>query len=233
MAERVLPEPDHFATSPYEGRILEYYAGTFEAVYILLHPFIRAVSIETTRFAPGTYPSLTSIVKNCTPVPWAEVARKADLPSIAAVDIGLRTMIRGLKEEFSNRRFADGIESLRASDQIHPPSEGYFSELLHDEVFSSIQELGYEWVWVGDEFCTERKLHWIEDLKNQDDGPTSGRRRANVFTPDKALLWTAHWDSHFSFLCSSEHNLNAILEQHPLEGFFSGPRTEVYWSLQG
>ena len=77
MAERVLPAPDHFATCPYEGSILEYYAGTFEAVYILLYPFIRVVSIETAQFVPATYPSRTSIVKNCAPVSWAEVARKA------------------------------------------------------------------------------------------------------------------------------------------------------------
>jgi hypothetical protein len=41
-------------------------------------------------------------------------------------------------------------------------------------VLSSIQLLGYEWVWVGDEFGTERKLYWIDDLKNQKSGPTVG-----------------------------------------------------------
>jgi hypothetical protein len=65
-------------------------------------------------------------------------------------------------------------------------------------VLLSIQGLGYQWVWVGDEFGTERKLYWIDDLKNQECGPTSGRK--NVFTPDKRVLWTTHWDSHFSFL---------------------------------
>ncbi len=210
---------------------MDYYAGTFESVYVLLHPFIKASSIGTEQFVPATYPSRTAIIKNCGAVSWAEVSRRSGLPSIAAVDIGLRTRILGLKPELSNQDYADRIELLSDSDSILPPPEGSFSDLLHDAVLRFIQGLGHEWVWVGDEFCTERKLHWIDDLKGQDDGPTSGCRHVSVFTPDKGLLWTTHWDSHFSFLCSSERNLGAVQER--FEGFFCGPSTEVYWSLCG
>jgi len=230
MAERILPTPEIFATCPREGKILEYYAGTFEAVYILLHPFIRPVSIQKEQFKPATYPSRSSIVKNCVSVSWEEVVKRAGLPSLAAVDIGLRTMILGLTPELSNQQFADKIASLGDSDDILPSPEGCFSDLLHDSVLKSIQALGYEWVWVGDEFCTERKLHWIDDLKDRDAGPT--RDRCNVFTPDKSLLWTTHWDSHFSFLCSSQHNLDAIQSACHFEGFFCTPATEVYWSVR-
>jgi len=229
MPERILPTPETFATCPQEGKILDYYAGTFESVYVLLHPFIKAVEIGTEQFVPATYPSRTSIIKTCGAVSWEEVSRKADLPSIAAVDIGLRTMIHGLKPEFSNQDYADRLELLIDSDHIHPPTEGSFLDLLHDAVLRFIQGLGYEWAWVGDEFGTERKLYWIDDLKDQDDGPTSRCRHVNVFTPDKGLLWTTHWDSHFSFICSSQRNIGAI--RTLFEGFFCGPNTEVYWSV--
>jgi hypothetical protein len=142
---------------------------------------------------------------------------RTGLPSVAAVDVGLRTSILGLKEEFSNREYAAKLEALVESNKILLPDEGRFSDLLHDQVLSSTQLLGYEWVWVGDEFGTERKLYWIDDLKNQESGPTVGH--CNVFTPNKALLWATHWDSHFSFLCSSERNLNAILKAYHFEGF--------------
>ena len=231
MAERILPTPDAFATCPFDGRILEYYAGTFEAVYVLLHPFMDATAIGTEQFKPGTYPSRACITKNCIAISWAEVAKRTGLPSIAAVDVGLRTSILGLKPEFLNRDYAARIESLPESGQILPPDEGGFSDLLHDRVLLSIQSLGYDWVWVGDEFGTERKLHWIDDLKNQESGPTSCRCK-NVFTPDKGLLWTTHWDSHFSFLCSSMRNLVAIQESYAFEGFFCDPNTEVFWSLR-
>ena len=230
MAERILPTPDAFATCPTHGKILEYYAVAFKAVFVLLHPFIKTVSIGSKQFKPATYPDRSTIAANCVPVSWAEVASKAGLPSTAAIDIGLRTMILGLKEEFSNREYADKVESLAESHQILPPSEGCFSDLLHDRILQAIQGLGYEWVWVGDEFGTERKLYWIEDLKGRDAKATAAC--CNVFTPDKGLLWTTHWDSHFSFLCSSKRNLAAIQEANEFEGFFCTPSTEVYWSVR-
>jgi hypothetical protein len=230
VAERILPTPDAFATCPTEGRILEYYAGTFESVFVLLHPFMKAVSIGIEQFKPTTYPTRSTIVETCRPVSWAEVASSVGLPSIAAVDIGLRTRIRGLRSEFLNQEYADKIESLIESHQIVPPPEGYFSDLLHDRLLEAVQGLGYDWVWVGDDLCTERNLHWIEDLKGSDRKSSGGR--CNVFTPDKGLLWTNHWDSHFSFLCSSKSNLAKILEAGRFEGFFCTPSTEVYWSVR-
>jgi hypothetical protein len=230
LPERILPAPDAFATCPIDGKILDYYAGTFEAVYILLHPFIKAVSIGIEQFVPPSYPDRSTVVKNCAPVSWREVAYKTGLPSISAVDIGLRTLIQGLKVELSNQEYADKIESLAETHHVLPPPEGSFSELLHDRILRAVQDLGYDWAWVGDEFCTERKLYWIEDLKENDAKATLGHR--NVFTPDKALSWTTHWDSHFSFLCSSRHNLAAIQEASQFEGFYCTPLTEVYWSVR-
>lgn len=229
MTTRVLPSPDVFASCPLEGKVLEYYSGTFEAVYIVLNPFIRPTAIDKANFKPGTYPNRASIVTNCEPVSWSEVARLAGLPSLAAVDIGLRTGIHGLRTELENQSYASAINALYDTQNILTPPEGMFPDLLHDKILQSIQGLGYEWLWVGDEFCTERKLHWIDDLKNQEDGLTRGC--FNVFTPDKQLLWTIHWDSHFSFLCSSQQNLSAIQSMSDLEGFFCTPLTEVYWSV--
>jgi hypothetical protein len=229
MTTRILPSPDVFASCPLDGNILEYYAGVFEAVYVSLNPFIKPISIDSAEFKPGTYPNRASIATNCKAVSWSEVAQLAQLPSIAAVDIGLRTGIRGLKDEFANRSYAAAIDALSETQGILTPTEGCFPDLLHDKILQSIQELGYEWLWIGDEFCTERKLHWIDDLKNQSDGLVKGR--FNVFTPDKQLLWTIHWDSHFSFLCSSQEKLDAIQNTSGLEGFFCTPSTEVYWSV--
>jgi hypothetical protein len=215
---------------PETHSIPEHYARTFEAVYILLHPFIDASEFGIEHFKPGTYPNRQSLAKNCRAVTWAEIIERTGLPSVAAVDVGLRTSILGLKEEFSNREYAAKIEAVVEQSKILPPDEGRFSDLLHDRVLDSIQSLGYEWVWVGDEFGTERKLYWIDDLKSQESGPTVGHR--NVFTPDKAILWTTHWDSHFSFLCSSERNLKSIREAYHFEGFFCDSTTEVYWSVR-
>ena len=62
--------------APQGGNIFQYYAGTFEAIYVALHPFIQAISFDKVTFKPKTYPSRTNIVKNCKPVPWSEVDLK-------------------------------------------------------------------------------------------------------------------------------------------------------------
>jgi hypothetical protein len=56
--------------------------------------------------------------------------------------------------------------------------------------------------------------------------------QADAFVRDKTVLWTTHWDSHFSFLCSSDSNLNAIPKAYHFEGFFCDRTTEVYWSVR-
>jgi hypothetical protein len=145
------------------------------------------------------------------------------LPSIAAVDIGLRTQILGLLKELENQSYAAAISALAETQDNLPPNEGGFLRLASRHILQSIQRLGHDWLWIGDEFDTERKLRWIDDLKNQEDGLTKGR--FNVFTPDKQLLWTTHRDSHFSFLCSSHERLAAIQAASDLEGFFCASST--------
>lgn len=226
---RVMPPPDIYATCPSDEKVLAYYAGTFDAAYVSLSPFIRPVSIAPELFRPETYPNRRKINESCAAVPWQEIAHKAGLPSMAAVDIGLRTMIMGLNKKYENQEFAERVAALCESNGIVAPPEGEHSDLLHDQVLGIFQELGHEWVWVGDEFCSERKLHWIEDLKTEAEATIRGR--CNVFSPDKSVLWTVHWDSHFSLLCSSRANLDRVKVAHRLEGFFCSPRTEVYWSV--
>ena len=229
MEDRILPAPDVFASCPLEGNILDYYAGTSEAVFVSLNPFIRPAKIAPTLFNPSTYPNRAEIGADCEAVSWADIVERTGLPSLAAVDIGLRTQIRGLRTELMNLNYAQAISECTEKDGILPPQEGLFPDLLHDPLLRSLRELGYKWLWVGDEFCTERKLHWIGDLLDQKNGLTLGRW--NVFTPEKDLLWTMHWDSHFSFLCSSREKLNAVRGLLDLEGFFCESFTEVYWSV--
>jgi len=227
--ERQLPEPDHYAVCcPADSPILDFYSDEFDTVYVILHPFIRPTSIDPEVFYPGTYPNKEQILAGSVPVTWADIILTTKLQNIAEVDLGLRTGIRGLRDEFQNEDFATEIRQVEASNRIVRPNEGQFPELLENELFSCIQKIGYDSLWVGDEFCTERKLEWIEDLKGKQAFPCHG----NLFTPDHAILITTHWDSHFSFLCSDRSRIDQVLKCYSFEGFFCDPRTEVYWSLR-
>lgn len=230
MTDRVLPERDRYASCPSEGKILEYYSGIFEAVYVLLSPFKKSEHISEEICCPNSYPGRQAVLEACKAVSWREISDLSQLPSLAAVDIGLRTQISGLNRYFENRDYAQRLDALCEAKGIVPPAEGEHPDLLHNEVLEIFQELGYEWVWVGDEFCTERQLHWIDDLKQEKVPTIAGH--CNVFSPDKAMLWTVHWDSHFTFLCSSNEKLKQIHVDDRLEGFFCTPSTEVYWSVQ-
>lgn len=225
--ERTLPAPDLFAACPSGGNILEFYKGQFESVYVLLHPFVKAVSIDRDLFYPDTYPSKAEILAHCSPVTWSEIVSLTGLPDINAVDIGLRTGILGLNPEYSSREYSESINELEEDTNLVRPNEGDIPELLQNRLLTAVQAVGQDWLWVGDEFGTERKLGWIDDLKGEYQIPS----HCNLFTPDKTILLTTHWDSHFSFLCSSRETIEAMLSADQFEGFFCTSATEVYWSL--
>lgn len=230
MAALTVLKPDIYATCPSDGKVLDYYAGTFEAVYVLLNPFIRPITISIDAFKPEFYPERSTIVATCKAVPWSEVEDLAGLPSLSAIDIGLRTQIGGLKEKYAVKEYADRLGNMTASLGVVPPCDGSHSDLLFNQVLGLFQELGHERVWVGDEFGLARELCWIDELKNG--GKKPNFHHHNVFSADKSMLWTIHWDSHFSFLCSSLENLNRVKVSDRFEGFFCTPLTEVYWSVQ-
>src|ERR1700742_421481 len=126
MATRVLPTPDVFASCPLDGKILEHYAGTFDAVFVSFNPFIKPISIDKADFKTGAWPTPHTIVANCKPISWADVLRLADLPSPSAVDLGLRTEIRGLRKDLEKADYAAAINALRETEGILSPTEGVF-----------------------------------------------------------------------------------------------------------
>lgn len=227
MSKRVLPEPEKYASCPYDGRILEYYEGQFDSVFILLHPFIQPVRINLNRFRPSTWPNKKEIIEGCVSVSWKKVLELTGLNTLSDIDIGLRTSISGIKKEFCNEVFAGKLDDLIEERAIVHPTEGELSPLLENRLFQGVKAIGYDWLWVGDEFGTERKLYWIDDLIEKDEVPSHGC----VFTHDQNLLITTHWDSHCSFLCSTRDRIERILALDHFEGFFCSEKTEVYWGL--
>lgn len=222
---RKLPPPDVFASCPFDQKILEYYSGQFSDVFVVLHPFIKPVSIPVDRFCPSTWPSKPEMVEHCVAISWESVRSELGFDSIAALDVALRTSIGGLNAELSNEAWSQKLANYLEKNDLIAPSEGELPELLQDRLFTAIQSLGEEWLWVGDEFSSERKLVWIDDLKGENEIPSHGC----LFLPNKSLLLTTHWDSHCSFLCSSREILDRVLSTDAFEGFFCAENTEVYW----
>ncbi len=224
------PDPDRYASCPFDQGVLDYYSGTFDAVYVTLSPFLEPVLVPRSAFFLETAAeSYFQSRDTCEPVPWSEVIARSNLSSLNDVDIALRTAIGGLNPGFADQALASELERTLESEGWVEPIEGRHSAFLHRPVLAMFKELGHDYVWIGDEFCTERKLHCIDDLINDDPLP---HFRPNIFSPDESLLWTVHWDSHFSFLAASGKRLRELDVSKKLEGFFCTPETEVFWSLQ-
>ncbi|WLR57354.1 DUF2711 family protein [Mesobacillus subterraneus] len=226
---RVLPEPDRYAVCAREDEsIKEFYKGVFEEVYIFFHPFIKPVSMDVARFYEDQIVNKSQLVQHCEKVSWNQFMHLSGLISYEEIDIGLRTRILGLKKEFQVKKLAKLIDSICEQHHLIPPDEGFLPDLIMNDLLGAIKKESYDWIWVGDEFCTERKLEYIDDLISQD---TLGRH--NLFTHDQSILITTHWDSHFSMICSnSKEKLKRIIQTCSLEGFYCEEETEIYWSVR-
>ncbi|BCB04170.1 DUF2711 family protein [Bacillus sp. KH172YL63] len=229
---RILPEPYRYAVCAEAGMpIKEFYKGEFEEVYIFFHPFIKPVTIDYELFNPDTYPLRRSVLEHCREVTWNEFMIKSGLSSTSEVDIGLRTIICGLNKKYENKAYANLILEACEDHKIVYPAEGLFPDHSVNDLLAALQQEGYEWIWCGDEFCTRRKLEYIEDCR-EDNGTILDRECRNLFTHDHKILITTHWDSHFSMICGEKDTIKRMVEASNLEGFFCDEKTEIHWSLQ-
>lgn len=228
---RVLPEPHKYAVCASEDILIkDFYKGFYNEVFIFFHPFIKPISIDYELFEPVTYPGKNDIIENCEMVTWEQFLSLSGIESYRHLDIGLRTQVLGLKKQFANDETAKSIQDTNEKHQLIAPTEGFFPEFLMNKILMSLQQEGHDWIWSGDEFCTERKLEYINDLIK--DNAALRNQRLNLFTHNNEVLITTHWDSHFSMLCSNKETINKIVKFAGLEGFFCDDKTEIYWSLR-
>lgn len=225
MANRKLPEPEKYASCPSDGNILQYYEGTFDTVFIAFHQFFRRNQISLKEFEGNNWPSNPEIREKCSEIHWSEILSVSGIATVAKLDVGLRTSIGGLNKHFEDRDASNTIALL--DNGIMVPNEGFICPFVEARVLSALLESGEKWLWIGDEFCTERKIHWIEDLLNQEVIPYS----ACCYTPDKNVLITTHWDSHCTFICGNRGKIEKLIDTAGLEGFYCDKHTEVYWGL--
>jgi len=195
--------------------ILAFYKGYFDTVYIILHPFYRKDEND----------NISQLVT------WKEFMALAEFENINQLDIALRTSIFGLNKRCENKEYADRLVRASELNDIWIPSEGNFQDTLEKEMLKSLQELGHHYVFVADEWGYERKLVFIQDMIDGKDNTilTWGAQR-NWYTNHNEILYTTHWDSHFTMLCSDRNTVESIVVKHGFEGFYCDANTEIYWS---
>ena len=118
MTKRTLPKSDLYASCPHDEKILGYYKGQFDAVFILLHTFINPKNIDIDNFCPEKWPNKHEIIEDCKSVSWEEIIKTSNLNHISEIDIGLRGSIGGIKKEFSNKHFETTLCELTEKNNI-------------------------------------------------------------------------------------------------------------------
>lgn len=198
--------------------ILDFYKGYFDTVYIMLHPFYQT-------------DEKGNIMRIVT---WHEFLSLAGFKDINQLDIALRNVIRGLVKKWEHEQ---DVETLKRTCNIHNlmiPSEGEFQLAYQKQMLGSLQELGHHYMFVSDEFGFERKVVYIQDfIDGKDEVKLEYGGHHSWYTNHNEILYTSHWDSHFTMLCSDRKAVERILAKHPFEGFYCDEFTEIYWSLQG
>ena len=231
MKTRILPAPDrNIVCAAVDIPILDFYRDYYDSVYVILHPFIKVTALNKIDFNKGNWPTKAQITKHTEKLNWKEFIEISGLGNIKRLDVALRTSIGGLKKQYENKEDAKILEETSNKSKLIAPTEGYFHELLIDDMMSALQHLGHDWIFIGDEFGQERKLEYIQDIIDNKITPEDDMR--NWYTHKNEVLYSTHWDSHFTLLCSDRQTINKILDKYPFEGFFCEKDTEIYWSVK-
>lgn len=196
--------------------ILEFYKGYFDTVYVMLHPFFKEKDNKITQV-----------------MTWKEIQMLAGFKDINQLDIALRTSIGGLRREYENKKDADILSQLAELHDFWFPSEGNFQDTLKNKMLKSLQDQGHHYMYMGDEWGFERKRSYIQEvIDGKDNTLLEYGPEMNWYTTNNEILYTTHWDSHFTLLCSDKNTVENILAKHPFEGFYCNEKTDIYWSTK-
>jgi len=231
MSERILPQPQNNQVCPPDDySIRKFYSGYFESSYIIFHPFFKVTKPDQIDFNAESYPSKEKMIECCEKIKWSEFLKMSKIKDYKELDIALRNSIHGLNKKYKNDESSNKLENALEQHKIHQPNEGLFEELLLDDMMKALLHLDFKWVFLADEFGTERKLTFIEDIIDNKTQVTNLHR--NIYTPKSEVLYSVHWDSHFTLMSSTKNNIKKIIDLFDFEGFYCDEKTEIYWSVE-
>lgn len=223
-------QKDVFATFPWDGKLLAHFNGHFESIFIALQPFNR-VAPENLHLLGGraihsdyeaTFAELWEYV---TPVTWAEVQKLTGLDDIVRIEHAIRLRTN---PDYDDKKAKQLIRDLITKSYIVAPDADDFDPYFQIVMLKTLKYLGYEQVWVIDEFNDDkREFLNIDDILLND----GIRCSSNILTPDQKILMGAIHGITSLFICASKEIIEKMKQFYPLEGFYADEKTEVEWTF--
>ncbi|EPE63060.1 hypothetical protein L479_00591 [Exiguobacterium sp. S17] len=207
--------------------IKTYYEGVFEEAFVAYHPFLGPIEDPK---AIDRYVEMNKneVEQHFRAVAWEDMRRQLGFEDVKRIDHALRTMIGALKPHAEDKESANRIIEFCERENLLPPGEGELSDFLKNRVLRALLETGEEWIWSGDEFCTERHLINIREILAAD---TWDMNHRTFFGYQHDWLIVPPWDSHFTLFCGSQSWVSEMVERCGLKGFYCDDETTINWSL--
>lgn len=207
--------------------MIEAYDRRFEAVFILLHPFIKVperLAWSVTR----TYPSDLEILSEGSACTWEDVGRQTGLHSCARLNQALLTAGGSLTGELADREGGEALGACLQSQPIWMPAQGRIEPLLQQDLLQVFLSSKYEHLIHVPEFpnFNPAARFLLADLqRGRASFPTSG----TLLAPDLSFLFTVDWDSFFTLFYGPRALLVQAAKELSMEGFFATANTDHAW----
>jgi hypothetical protein len=218
---------EEFVYPPCDAPLVEAYGGRFDALYVILHPFVRVPDRLAWR-ATHAYPSEEQIVAAGEKVRWAEVAGQTGLRGAAGLNQALLTSIDAIYPEHGDFAGRDRLRQYLEADNVWMPNEGSFEPLLQPDILNAFEAAGKSSLIFVPEFPTVDPVapFNVTRLKNHADAFPA---RGSLTPEDASFIFTVDWDSFFTLLYGPRKFVTAFVKRRGVEGFFANATTEHYW----
>lgn len=230
--EVLLPEGHRYAMfgGGEDYPIKAYYEGVFETVFVAFHPFYKPNDASPEAVCLGRLHSGDkNEVERCfEPVTWETVRRRAAFEDFKQLDLALRTWNGAIAPRDEFVAWKRRLEGVCTREHLYAPSDSIPSDLTANRVFRALLEMGAKWMWDGDDFCTERRLVYIQDTLEASDWD---RHHRIFFGYQHDWLIVTPWESMCTLFCGSHAWVEQMVERCELEGFYCDDKTTSNWSL--
>jgi len=210
---------------PYGTPLVEAFDHRFEAVFIILHPFVR-VPEELAWSRARKYPADEEIVSVGAPYDWTEVGRQTGLTSCARINQALLTATGSLAGDFADCDGRKAIQAFLQSNPIWMPAQGRFEPLLQRNLLAAFSSSGWDELIHVPEFPNSNP---VERLLLTDLQVSSFPAGGTLLAVDSSFLFTVEWDSFFTLFYGSRAFLTQMVQELHFEGFFATENTDHAW----